>query len=639
MRWICHLAIIFSNLTCFSQESSHNLMSGKVISSKTNQPIPYATIHALQSNTYTKTNEKGEFKIALTHQEDSLMISYLGYQKRKYWVSAKERFKVITLETQSNKINEIRIKPTDYNQLFELVDKCHKSRPHPKKIAKAHFELRDSILGEQTGLIESYYNLDLEGYELKEMHLKAGRLGLKIAANKSRFSTQGISTAILQFDPFKKITENYPSSPLHFSSKRRKKKYYFHLEDAFRTAEGDSICIIHIQLKDTNETHFEGIFYINESKLQFEKINLYKDNTSKHPLVPIVKYDQINGINFNLTYTYKNINDTPLFHQLDYRYEVDYSRNKSPFLGRTEDRFIISTSAIVFAYDYTQKFDLPKIDLKSLFYSKDYSLINAYPYNRFFWNNHSEKKIDANAEYNSRFFEDTSVMTNRYLFQPSVMNRMKNTTIFWEFPFRAWSPTRLLVRPDRQVLSGSADTSNSKNNQNASEVFLYGQRKSLDPYQFTVHFFMDQNLYKDTLNILSSIIFDPNESFYGLNLDHKSLCFLNIYFDIAEIVRREFAEKVETSQNIRSLYDAYQRKMKIMLNEYLNDVDETKSMIHSLRYQTKWNELPIRDKNLFYWNNYVIKYLGIDNLKFFNLKFENDQIIDLDALETKKNEY
>ncbi|MBL0052424.1 MAG: hypothetical protein IPP29_13395 [Bacteroidetes bacterium] len=61
----------------------------------------------------------------------------------------------------------------------------------------------------------------------------------------------------------------------------------------------------------------------------------------------------------------------------------------------------------------------------------------------------------------------------------------------------------------------------------------------MDMYDLNVKLFVDVNTIADTVNIMTAAVFDPYKSYYKFPVTNASLCFINIYFDLVEIERRE----------------------------------------------------------------------------------------------------
>ena len=76
MHKLTYVFILSCSLNCFSQKPV--VITGKVIDSETNVPLPFATISLKNTSQGVVANENGEFDFVITHG-DAIVISTLGY--------------------------------------------------------------------------------------------------------------------------------------------------------------------------------------------------------------------------------------------------------------------------------------------------------------------------------------------------------------------------------------------------------------------------------------------------------------------------------------------------------------------------------------------------------------------------------
>jgi hypothetical protein len=92
-------------------------------------------------------------------------------------------------------------------------------------------------------------------------------------------------------------------------------------------------------------------------------------------------------------------------------------------------------------------------------------------------------------------------------------------------------------------------------------------------------------------------------------MDNQTLCFVNIYFDLCEIARRELEEKLKASkhniQRTKEIYNDFLTQFELKRNEYLNAV-----------------ERGANEKEMIKFNNEVYEKLGINNINLFR-PYEN----------------
>ncbi|MBL0052425.1 MAG: hypothetical protein IPP29_13400 [Bacteroidetes bacterium] len=84
----------------------------------------------------------------------------------------------------------------------------------------------------------------------------------------------------------------------------------------------------------------------------------------------------------DITKTFANYKGSMVLNHIDFNYQINYK-------PANEASFMVSTKAILYAYDYDDKFIMPRFNFSANNIS-DYSKLNALPYNSAFWNNNTE---------------------------------------------------------------------------------------------------------------------------------------------------------------------------------------------------------------------------------------------------------
>ena len=127
-----------------------------------------------------------------------------------------------------------------------------------------------------------------------------------------------------------------------------------------------------------------------------------------------------------------------------------------------------------------------------------------------------------------------------------------------------------------------------------------------DNYQLKIDFHVDLNTYNDSTNLFSAVIFNPFESFYHLPITKETQCFINIYFDLYEIVRRKFEAELKDEsydlETVKHIYSTYQKALGKEMNTFFKAVDRGTNRVDLEKY-----------------NAFVYDNLGIDNLALFGL--------------------
>lgn len=86
------------------------LITGVVIDSETNEPLPFATVALAGKYSGTVTNKEGEFEVMVPDSINSLLVNYLGYQARQVRVSTQKKL-TIALEPSIITLKELIIRP------------------------------------------------------------------------------------------------------------------------------------------------------------------------------------------------------------------------------------------------------------------------------------------------------------------------------------------------------------------------------------------------------------------------------------------------------------------------------------------------------------------------------------------------
>lgn len=579
MKNIAFLFCFFMLSIGFSQPTEKIQITGRVLDAATKLPLPYVKIYNKTSKIGTISNQEGYFKIEAFNHSDSIVVSFIGYKKKYLSTAAPTENKTIFLEEEGLLLSEITVQPSDKAYLISLLQACRKNAPTKTSSAKAYYELKSFDQNKQIELVEAFYNIDLRGYDIENLNLKAGRLALQNANNRY-FASMESSRAITQLHLIKK-NAYFPASPLELSAKSLKENYYLHLKNKYLNETNDSIYLIEFTPKKDSTRFYSGDVWINKSQNQVVKITLNCENCQIHPFLPLFPTNSIARVDFKITKTFSENNQNLYFNHIDFDYTISYISR----MGKNEEmNYIIESKAVLYTYNFETIFTLPKFEFPN-FEIADYRKINAFPYNPYFWEMaNNESRLVDQLDQNQRFFEDTNSLNNKTIFK-SIPNDRRG---LFEHPYKAWSENRIIFK---EILDDTAD-------QTAAPTVI------AEKYNLNVQIFVDINRYNDSTHILTTTIFDPYQSYYHLPIDQVTHCFLNIYFDICEIERRKLAAQLAQIKNdesaLQSTYDAFLINYQNVQTTYLKAVDRGT------------NRLELEK-----WNEYVKTELKIDNIALF----------------------
>ena len=555
-------------------------IEGRVVNKKSNEAIPFANIYNKSLKKGTISNYDGYFRIPITSLRDSVQISFIGFDQEFIELRDNIEFYTIYLEEKLFLLGELTITAKDNSYLYELVQKCRRSIPNIQQRSKAYYELKSFVDQKQIELVEGYYNVDVKGYKVMDLHLKAGRIALQSYENRF-FTSLGSSRAIIMLDLLNG-TQYFPKNPLELSGPKLKKSYYLTLNNKYLEGPSDSVYVIDYKPKDNLGLFFEGKLWINITKNQLIKITLNCNNALKHPFLPLFPTDKISKISFNITQTYKTSNShQAVFNHTDFIYKIDYKSR----IGKAEEQnFSTETDVVLHIYEYNRSFFQPIFYFSSNAID-DYRKINAQPYNEFFWNYNDEFRLNDSINANEIYFSDANTLTNKTLFKSNNFSKLG----LFEHPYVEWSKTRIKF----QEVFSDTTAKTSTNFQSES-------------YKLSVKIFLDINSYGNSTDILTATIFNPYESFYYLPMDNKTHCFVNMFFDLCEIDRRELEEKLNAEKDnftrVGQIYTAFYKDFEVKKYEYLKALQRGTNKAEMLKY-----------------NDYIYEKLGIDNIEIFQL--------------------
>ncbi len=555
-------------------------LEGRLKDSESGEILPYARIYSTQNRTGTLTDENGYFKLRLSKLPDTLRVTLTGYETLFFPVSDTGRIYEIRLERSYQVTQMVTVSASAYDYLYTYLHRCAAKAPKGRYRSRDYYELKSFIDGKQIELVECYYNGLVKGYDLDDLTVKTGRIGVRPLKNILFRSTES-SIAIVRM---KLTNENkfFPVSPLELNSRQMRRDFILRPGGNYRNEAGDSICVIRFTPRDTSGAFFSGTVWIDPDHSEIHKIELRCEHAAQHPFLAFPG-DSIRDLDLNVTKTFEKKDGTMRFQHVDFNYTIDYLQEDG--MG-----YEVSTKALLYAYDYDEPFDDPHFDFGPVEHA-DYRKINALPYNGYFWEQNTELSLHDEHHENEAFLDDPHTLTNR----DTVRQHDDHIQYFLlKHAYLQWSPQRMLYReavpPDVKV----------------SRFNMSGARN----YNLLVHIFADRTVIGDSVQIVTAVVFDPYGSYFHLPSDREGLCFINMYFDLAEILRREFERRIAESDRSAEALD----KLCYEYNQKLYFLEER------FCRETAHGVLELKMKK---WNQFIRKHLAIDNLEIFKVYASN----------------
>ncbi|MEN9440963.1 MAG: hypothetical protein RLZ33_1040 [Bacteroidota bacterium] len=575
------------SLTAQSQQQEKKI-AGQLLTADSLTFIPYVSIKNLTLKQATISNEEGYFQLPVFDENDSIVIASFEYETVRFKVENLNTFFLIYLEPKTKKLDAVTVRPQNQDPLIKLLLSVKNTPQTTTQTAKSYFYLRTYQDTNQIELIEGYYNLTYKGYDITDINLKAGRLGLT-AVNDRYFSSHNSVKAIVEMKLLQE-SDLFMFTPLTINRKKIGEQFHLQLQDRFADENGDSIAVIRYTPKFEDSENFSGTIWLNESQRTAMKIVMECENCKKHPFKPIFPLtDSIANINLRITKTFQDQRGRSTFEHVDLAYSLDYFSRKNTDHARN---YSISSNAVLFVYDAKHPFVLPYFDIDADL--SDYLKINAFTYNPFFWNTKNEFSMNQQEIENQRYFSSPTTLTNSDFFKTFNNDTLRNSNLIRkkgisESQFVHWSPDRIVWR-DLQKDSLSL---------NATSAIIANR------YNLEVQFYFDWNNYQDSVNVLTDVIFDPYKSYYHLPIDAYTTCFINMYFDLCEIQRRELQKKFNhlNKKNVSAYFECFYAFQTIAEKErqrFLLEIDRGTN-----------------ERNLLKWNRYIYEQLNINNVQIF----------------------
>jgi hypothetical protein len=222
------VSCIFPVLLFAQHRKFTGIIEGIILDVNTRLPVPYARVHNLATGMETASNKDGLFSIHIVDYNDVIPIHHLGYQDDTLKINPNLKTNTVYLKPNTYELKEVIVKKKKTDYLYTLLEQCRDKMGNwlNERSAKAYYELKTYVNGQQVELAEAFYNADLGGHDLKKLHLKNGRFALQTWEDRTFVSLDGSTV----FTKSKLFTRDayFPFSPVEFNKTLIKK--YFQLK-------------------------------------------------------------------------------------------------------------------------------------------------------------------------------------------------------------------------------------------------------------------------------------------------------------------------------------------------------------------------------------------------------------------------
>jgi len=248
---------------------NYNSYYGKVVDSKSNSSLPFATVEALGSNIATVTNIDGDFiiKIERNSNVSQLKISYIGYQNSLIDLEnfAGNRSFDIQLEQSPVQLKQVTIRPTDAMELISDVLNNIKNNYSENPMMMRGF-YRETIqrgknyVSISEAIIDVFKGSYVNEYQVDQVKLVKGRKSADVEKMDTvLFKVQGGPNTTILMDVVK--------NPYILLSDEYLNIYDFHISDVI-TIDDKLHYVVSFNQKDyVDDPYYKGRLYIEMDRL------------------------------------------------------------------------------------------------------------------------------------------------------------------------------------------------------------------------------------------------------------------------------------------------------------------------------------------------------------------------------------
>ncbi|MFD1553924.1 hypothetical protein DNU06_14035 [Putridiphycobacter roseus] len=122
------MKILLTCLIVISTSLSYGqYLTGIVLDSIWNEPIPFAKLYLEKSETSAIANVNGEFHLKILYGTDVLQVSSIGYEPRKITFSKNETDTILIKLSPNTTLNEVEVIASKTNPAFEILKRIHEN--------------------------------------------------------------------------------------------------------------------------------------------------------------------------------------------------------------------------------------------------------------------------------------------------------------------------------------------------------------------------------------------------------------------------------------------------------------------------------------------------------------------------------
>lgn len=598
------LPILYSLFLIQNSYAQDITLQSKVIESETGAPIPYASVYTLKDRHGTITASDGTFELTNVSENDTIVFYFAGFQKKK--LIAKNIGSLVQLEPLEQLLDDV-IVLADESIPYKLISNTRKNIDHNDEIAQSYMEMKSFLNNHQLEYFQGYYNGTYDGYDIEDLELKTARFGIQKTPNMA-FHSKETSRAMYKHDIFNS-NQYFPDSP--FGMKRRKlaKTFEVNMNAKYREQNGDITYVISFTPRKDTLSAFSGKAWIDSATNILTKVEFMIQDASRCPFVAIHRGGQLQDVNMHITKTYDRTASGVRLNSMDFDFDFTFDPqgfynvdNGVFYKQRPPDSvnykavpsYNISANAVLAAYNFNDQFFIPRFKFPT-FEFPDYQKMIAFKHHVEFWDCYNTFRVGKSDE-NEQFLEDPKTVTHKALFKKNSISNIG----MYEYPYRHWAKKRIYLRPPTENKEPTYDI------RTAFELNSINSRN----YQLVAQILFEVDSLCNSLQYRTRTVYDPFQSFYDFERTSRSVAFLNVYFDLMELSRRDLNAKLDAVENPTEeiwtkIYEEHMEKTSARMDTFFKEV-----------------ERGTQEEDFLKWNAIVVEGLGIDNNEMFSVPEE-----------------
>jgi hypothetical protein len=380
-KLIVFLLLMFCFTSSFSQK-----ITGVLLDEDSKEAISYAHIYASQSEKGTLSNEKGEFELSGLFENDTLIISHIGYKSFNKVLKQEYFQTIITVNLKPKEIvlDEITVLSTDVEEIvLRAMDYLKNSSVIYKKGFYRQSAFQNDIA---TEWIEAFYDIAISANGIKEIKIDQARFARRKFNPENLFFSHVnfsyLTVGNVLYSPSSDDTLNRVMKPFNEDFTH---KYQFDIEQVY-SIDNQEFLVVKFEPKPEFAEN-GGIFTYGKFTFNVTKNQLLKYQTSiDHSLGAA----DIKGYTGSKTIEVKN----PLHY-----FEFVFSEKTGE----------IDYISVNYKYDFIQNGKIIPSKVSSIFFT--YELLKTKPKNLREPNIELESvKNFERAKYKPKFWKDNPVL-------------------------------------------------------------------------------------------------------------------------------------------------------------------------------------------------------------------------------------